>query len=123
MFEDWLPHYLSIGVGKNEFFHSTPKILNAYDKAFERKIVYRDAEFWRNGQYTFSAVYVAVEHCLGGKKAKSEYIKEPLLKDLSERIEYTQEELDNRELQKMILAEEQWIKNDKRRGLPETLIK
>ena len=60
---------------------------------------------------------------MGGKKAKSEYIKEPLLKELSDKIEYTQEELDNREIQKMILAEEQWIKNDKRRGLPETLIK
>ena len=114
---------MSIGVRKNEFFHSTPKILSAYDKAFEKQIVFRDAELWRNGQYTFSAVYVAVEHCLGGKKAKSEYIKEPLLKELSDKIEYTQEELDNREIQKMILAEEQWIKNDKRRGLPETLIK
>lgn len=114
---------MSIGVSKNEFFHSTPKILSAYDKAFEKKIVYRDAELWRNGQYTFSAVFVAVEHCLDGKKAKSEYIKEPILKAMSDRIEYTQEELDNREIQRMILAEEQWIKNDRRRGLPETLTK
>ena len=114
---------MSIGVSKNEFFHSTPKILSAYDKAFEKKIVYRDAELWRNGQYTFSAVFVAVEHGLSGKKAKSEYIKEPILKAMSEQIEYTQEELDNREIQRMILAEEQWIKNDRRRGLPETLTK
>ena len=114
---------MSIGVSKNEFFHSTPKILSAYDKAFEKKIVYRDAELWRNGQYTFSAVFVAEEHCLGGKKAKSEYIKEPILKAMSDQIEYTQEELDNREIQRMILAEEQWIKNDRRRGLPETLTK
>ena len=114
---------MSIGVSKNEFFHSTPKILSAYDKAFEKKIVYRDAELWRNGQYTFSAVFVAVEHCLDGKKAKSEYIKEPILKAMSDQIEYTQEELDNREIQRMILAEEQWIKNDRRRGLPETLTK
>lgn len=118
-----MPHYLSIGVNKNDFFHSTPKILSAYDKAFERQIVCRDAEMWRNGQYTLSAVLVAVEHCLGGKKAKSEYMKEPILKEVSEKIELTQEEIDNRELQRMILAEEQWIKNDKKRGLPETVIK
>ena len=42
---------------------------------------------------------------------------------MSDQIEYTQEELDNREIQRMILAEEQWIKNDRRRGLPETLTK
>ena len=118
-----MPHYLSLGVTKNEFFHSTPKILGAYDKAFEKKIVYRDAEMWRNGQYTMSAVLVAVEHCLSGKKAKSEYVKEPLLTKASEEIELTQEEIENREIQRMILAEEQWIKNDKRRGLPETIIK
>lgn len=78
---------------------------------------------WRNGQYTLSAVLVAVEHCLAGKKAKSEYIKEPILKNVSENIELTQDEIDNREIQRMIMAEEQWIKNDKKRGLPETVIK
>ena len=34
IFEDWLPKYISMGMSKNEFFHSTPKILQAYDKAY-----------------------------------------------------------------------------------------
>lgn len=43
--------------------------------------------------------------------------------EIFEENNMTQEELDNRELQKMLLAEEMWIKNDKQRGLQETIIK
>lgn len=77
------------------------------------------------GDYLLSAVSVAVEHCLAGKKAKSKYLEKPILSKLQEEIEdeeLTQEEIDNRELQKMIFAEEMWAKQHKRKGLPETVI-
>lgn len=77
------------------------------------------------GSYGLSAVSVAVEHCLAGKKAKSKYIDKPMLSQLREEMKnnsLTQEEIDNRELQKMIFAEEMWIKQQNKKGLPETVI-
>lgn len=35
---------------------------------------------WLAGLYTYSAVSTAIEHCLAGRKAKSRYFEEPLLK-------------------------------------------
>lgn len=75
-----------------------------------------------SGQYTLSAVYVAIDHALNGKKAKSKYIENPILVEAIEDSMLTQEEIDEREMRKEILAMEQWIANDKRRGLPETKI-
>lgn len=77
------------------------------------------------GSYGLSAVSVAVEHCLAGKKAKSKYIDKPMLSQLREEMKnnsLTQEEIDNRELQKMIFAEEMWIKQQNKKGLPKTVI-
>lgn len=77
-----LPHYLSIGLSYKEFMHSTPKVLKAYDKAYMKKIETLDSLAWQFcGNYVLSAVAVAVEHCLAGRKAKSEYVKEAMLKD------------------------------------------
>ena len=77
-----LPHYLSIGLSYKEFMHSTPKVLKAYDKAHFNKIELVDSLVWQFcGNYVLSAVAVAVEHCLAGRKARSEYVKEPSLKD------------------------------------------
>lgn len=118
-----LPDALAIGVPYNLFFHLTPIKLKAFYKAFKIKIENRDAEMWRNGQYTLSATLTAIDHCLNGKKAKTEYIKEPLLQKEFEKDTMTQEELDRREIERMILAEELWIKNFKKKGLPETVIK
>lgn len=75
------------------------------------------------GNYGISALVYAIEHCLAGKKAKSEYVKEAILNKFLENDKLTQEEIDNREIQKMIQAEEMWIKNDMRKGLSETIIK
>lgn len=37
------------------------------------------------GTYGLSAVLVAVEHCLAGRKAKSKYIEKPVLSEIQER--------------------------------------
>lgn len=77
---------------------------------------------WAFGNYTLSAVSTAVDYVLNGKKAKSKYLEEPILSKLIEDSELTQEEIEEREMRKEIAAMEQWIANDRRRGLPETKI-
>ena len=73
--------YLAMGMTYSEFMHATPRVLEAYRKAFDIKIKMIDQLAWQiGGNYLLSAVSVAVEHCLAGKKAKSEYIKEPVSK-------------------------------------------
>ncbi len=73
------------------------------------------------GTYGVSALTVAIGRYLGDKNIK--FIEKPLMSECFEKNNLTQEEIDNRELQKMLLAEEMWIKNDKKRGLKETIIK
>lgn len=52
------------------------------------------------GSYGLSAVSVAVEHCLHGRKAKSEYIKQPILSNFENENEQkkkiTQQELEKK---------------------------
>ena len=74
-----MPHYLSIGVSRKEILHSTPKVLKEYDLAYDLTRKRRDEEMWFMGQYVYSAVATAVEHNLAGKKAKSEYLKKPVM--------------------------------------------
>lgn len=75
------------------------------------------------GQYNLKAFAVVVDGILNGRKSKSKYFEEPMLWKFLDEAELTQEELDKRALEKEILAMEQWIANDKARGLPETKIK
>lgn len=78
---------------------------------------------WNMGMYIESAVRVAVDRSLNGKKANQEYIKVPMLSELNKDEGIMQEEIDNRELKKMILNEELWIANARIKGLSETKIK
>lgn len=75
------------------------------------------------GQYTLSAVMVAIDHAMNGEKAKSKYIENPILEQAIEDSMLTQEEIDERAMKKELLAMEQWIANDRQRGLPETKIR
>lgn len=77
---------------------------------------------WISGQYSLSALSVALDRVLSGKKSKEEYIKEPILWKFLEESQLTEEEREKREMEKEILAMEQWIANDRARGLPETNI-
>lgn len=80
---------------------------------------------WRMEQYIFDSVSVALDHrltALFGKKAKSKTFENPIFVQAIEDSMLTQEEIDEREMRKEILAMEQWIANDRRRGLPETKI-
>lgn len=74
------------------------------------------------GNYALSAVTVAVEHNLAGKKAKSQYIKEPILSKAITESEMTEEQKYKRELRKALAAEEHWMAVGKIKGLPETVV-
>lgn len=58
---------------------SCPKELEPYDRAHRRKIQEWDYLMWMSGQYTLSAVMVAVERDLFGRKSKAKYIESPFL--------------------------------------------
>ncbi len=78
---------------------SCPKELKPYEVAYKNKIKEMDAmmhAWW--GTYGLSAVSVAVEHCLAGKKAKSEFVKTPLLQTSDEKTK--EKSLSVKELEK-----------------------
>lgn len=91
--------------------HSTPKVLKEYDFAYDLTRKRRDEEMWFMGQYVYSAVSTAIEHNLAGRKAKSEYLKKPVMQlaedkrfeQMNTRKEYvgmTAEEQEQAELEK-----------------------
>lgn len=70
-----------------------------------------------------SAVTTAVEHCLAGsRKAKSNYLKEPILKNIGTDDNLTAQERDNAEIERMIAQEDLHIRQLKEKGLPETIM-
>ena len=102
---------------------SSPSDLEPYGKAHKLEITEKDSIFHAVcGSYVLSAVSVAIEHCLSGQKAKSEYIKEPIMKNAFDDDTLTEEENYERNLKKALLAEEQWIIVGKQKGLPKTII-
>ncbi len=74
-----LPNALAIGVPYDTFWHLTPKKLKCFYKAYEIKRRLQDEQMWFMGQYVLSAVSMAVEHNLHGRKARSKYIEKPIL--------------------------------------------
>lgn len=59
-----------------------PDIINLMIKGHQEKIKQQDYFAWLYNQYTMSAVSIAVEHCLAGKKAKSKYIRKPIMQKI-----------------------------------------
>ena len=73
-----MPHYLEIGLTVQEFFHSTPKELRAYDKAFEEREKRKDYELWRQGCYNYIAVMTALYNAFRQKNMQpEEYLEAP----------------------------------------------
>ena len=61
---------------------SCPKELICYDRAHKEKMTETDKmiHLWI-GNYGLSALTVAIDHCMNGKKASSEYIKTAILSE------------------------------------------
>ena len=74
-----------------------PHIIKLHIKGEEEKMLRIDYINWLNGIYTQSAVGVAVEHCLNCRKAKSEYIKNPILQEAEEQRQIETGELSEEE--------------------------
>lgn len=94
--------------------NACPAELEPYAKAYELEKKQNDTMAWLYcGNYILSAVSVAVEHCIYGKRAKSKYIDKPMLEMAEEqkyaknndRPEYkgmSDEEKENAELNRAI---------------------
>lgn len=70
------------GLTVHDIDWSCPADLEPYAKAHKQETLENDSlmhAWW--GRYGLSAVSVAVEHCLAGKKAKSKYIEKPILQE------------------------------------------
>lgn len=123
--EDIFPYYLAIGVTRDVFFDSNPYELKPYIQAFKTVRMQKDEDNFYLMHYMASAVTYAVEHCLAGRKARTELIKEPILSKLAkeEKIaNMSEEERYEYEVQKAIQNEELWITASKLKGLPETIV-
>ena len=93
---EWFPQAYAIGVSWDEFWRMNPRILSAIAEGYNQRVRNADYLNWINGQYTLAAVTVGVERNLAGRKAKSEYPKNPFF----EEIEKQNKPLSDDELQK-----------------------
>lgn len=80
------------GLSVDDIDWSSPADMEPYLKAHKEELKEKDYLAWLSNQYTLSSVSVAVEHCLAGRKAKSKYIKKPLLQELEEQNKSLTEE-------------------------------
>lgn len=111
-----------MGVSWSEFWTLNPRIIKRIADGYSEKIKQQDYLNWVSNQYTLSSVSVAIDRVLNGKRSKAKYIEEPILWRFLGESQLTEEEREKREMEREILAMEQWIANDKARGLPETNI-
>lgn len=108
------------GLSVDDIDMSSPADMKPYLKAHEEELKEQDYLAWLSNQYTLSAVSVAVEHCLAGRKAKSKYIKKPLLQEISERAEENVYKESKEET--AVFEMKQRINLLRRSGLPESPI-
>lgn len=97
-----LPYALSIGMTYDFFMHHPPKVFPSFYKAYKIVEERNDVEAWRMGIYNRSAVGVAVEHCLAGRKAQSKYIEKPFLMQAEINQKAEVEQLTEAEKQKQV---------------------
>lgn len=81
-----------------------------------------DEYCWMAGQYNLRAFSVVIDQIVCGitkKRSTLKYYDSPVLKEES----LSDEEKEKIAMEREISSMEQWIRNDKARGLPETKIK
>ena len=105
------------GFSVKDLEDSCPRVMKPYEDSFALQQRLIDRQSWQMGVYVQSAVSVAIEHAFNGKSAKSEYVQKPILDEYFENLGLTQEEIDNREIQKMIAQERKNMAIDKAKGL------
>lgn len=97
---------------------SYPKELEPYDRAYKMKLIEQDRlqHMWW-GNYGVSALIVAIDTCFN-KNSKAEFVKEPLLSDVSENKTSYKES--NEEI--AVFEMKQRIKLLEKQGLPQSPI-
>lgn len=79
-----MPYYLictkGYGFTVQDINQGCPKDFEPYIAAHKALLKKQDEQMWYMGLYVNNAVAVAVDHCLHGEKAKSEYLKEPIMR-------------------------------------------
>lgn len=102
----FLPNALAIGVPYELFWTLNPRKLQPFIEAQKQKQKLLDSNMWLMGMYIQSAVTVAVEHNLAGKKAQTKYLEKPLLetKEQSEREEILTEEQKKKQVDNLFLG-------------------
>lgn len=106
------------GLSIDDIDWSSPADMEPYLKAHEKELKEKDYLAWLFNQYTLSAVSVAVEHCLAGKKARSKYIKKPFLQEISKKTEENGYKESKEEI--AVFEMKQRIKVLRMQGLPES---
>lgn len=80
------------GFSVSDIDASCPSDLKPYENAYSMERERRDAEMWLYwGSYGLSAVMVAIERNLEGRKAKGKYLESPVLS--GEKVENSELEL------------------------------
>ena len=69
--------YVALGLTKQEVLDACPAEVEYVFEAQKIRKRLDDQSNWELGMYIESAVATAVEHNLAGRKARSEYVKEP----------------------------------------------
>ena len=112
---EWLPYAITYGMTHEQFWDANPAIINAYVTASQRKTELVDELMWAMGNYIYMATYSAVGRIFCGKKFVSVYPEKPL----SMVAKVSEEERYEEELRKALAAEEAYILQQKRAGLPD----
>ena len=100
-----------------EFWQSNPHVVGIYSDAYMLKQQHEDECMWAMGRYFQIATYVAVGKLFDSKGTFSvEYPARPY----SQMQEESDDEIDRR-MRAALAAEEAWVREAKRSGLPDRL--
>ena len=91
---------MALGCTKDEVMEHCPFELDYVFEAQKIRKKLDDQSNWELGMYIESAVATAVEHNLAGRKARSEYVKEPFVR----KIEREQAEQDGQKANQKLVA-------------------
>lgn len=102
--------YVALGLTKQEVMEACPCEVEYVFEAQKIRKRLDDQSNWELGMYIESAVATAVEHNLAGRKARSEYVKEPFMRKIESEEEANKRALkDNNKL--LFATLDTWAKN------------
>lgn len=101
---------MMMGISYREFWGMNPHVLKFYAEQYKHKRNEEDLKQWQLGRYILAAV-----SCIS---PKGKYPKKPMFQ-----IEEKHGEITEKDIQKAIMTEKQYMAMAVNRGLPETIIK